>query len=1356
MRKAIAILLMVLSCLVASATNYYVSNAGNDANPGTLAQPWATISKVNSSMGTFVATDSILFQRGGVFTGTLNVTKAGIIFSAYGSGNKPIITGFYTIPSWTATANPNLWTATIPGGLNWVRLLTINDRVTRVGRQPNYADNATAWFRYNGALASVSPINVPASTAIPTNLADGELVLSKYNWNLDVMPINSISGTTINCNNPAGLFGIADGPGGNRGFFVQNSINALDVQNEWHYNNTTKVVTMFSTTNPSTLGTIKIPTQTNIVTLGGTSNITLDNLDIQGCSEKGITGTGSNITIKNCNVRCVQGWGIDVRGSNFNIQNNWIRDIGSNGIYVSQTGNISGNLIEACAAVEGLAGLTNSGAGTQGNQNDQHLGINIETSYSGSVTCRFNTLDSIGYNGIRWYGSNVTIEKNFINYPCIIKSDGGGIYTWQELVSPAFTNQVVKNNIILNSGKYLFGIETPGLNVNSYGIYLDAGARNVIVDSNVIGPCLYGPNSFCSPNPTQTVFNGGLYFNGVQNVTVRRNIVMNWPSGITLFRQTAAKVPVLNGVVSGLYITKNAFYVVGGGSALCDIETSERYYDYGGSAPATLISQIQGFGTIDSNYVAGTYAPSPFMYGSSAGNAGFPLTLTRWRSETGKDLNSVQFPNTTPEFQYNETGVSKTYSFSGRQKKDFEGNIYNNSATIPPYYGNIFFDNGPAQGTTLAAFSSATQINCAGGTSTVTVSATGGVPPYTGTGTFTVTAGTYTYTVTDAAANSVTTSVTVTQPTALSASSSKTNVLCSGGSTGTITVVPVGGTPNYTFNWGGGVTTQNRTGLPIGTYTCTITDSRGCTTTTAQTINQPAPLSAGSPTAPPILVNGGSTTITQPLPTGGTIPYLYQLNTGTFQSSNIFNSVTAGNYTVTIRDANNCTTASTISITQPTVFSATATAGTIACNGGSANVTVSASGGTPPYTGTGTFSRTAGTYVFTVTDAASATASANVTITQPTALAATISSTNVNCNGASTGTITLAPTGGTGAYTYLWNGGQTTQNRSALAAGTYSVVITDANGCTLTRSATINQPAALVITATPTPATIICNGGTSSVVIGASGGTAPYTGLGTFTQSAGTTTYTIADANSCPASAAVTLTQPAALTAPNPTSGTITVNGGTTTITQGAPTGGVSPYSYSLNTGAFQSSNIFTNVAAGTYTVNIRDANGCTITRSISITQPAVFSASAVRTGPVINCNGQNTIVTVSASGGTAPYTGTGTFTTPAGSYNYTVTDALGNTASASIVITQPTQVVPSIAAGSITSIGGTTNVVVSATGGVSPYTGVGTFTRNAGLYAFTVTDSNGCSSVATISLNDPVVIPNQILILNSVFRNGN
>ena len=156
-------------------------------------------------------------------------------------------------------------------------------------------------------------------------------------------------------------------------------------------------------------------------------------------------------------------------------------------------------------------------------------------------------------------------------------------------------------------------------------------------------------------------------------------------------------------------------------------------------------------------------------------------------------------------------------------------------------------------------------------------------------------------------------------------------------------------------------------------------------------------------------------------------------------------------------------------------------------------------GGTTPYTylwngGATTQDRTgltAGTHSVTVTDANGYTLTATVTITQPATLVASATSTNVNCNGGANGTIDLTVTGGTTAYTYVWSNGATTQDLSSLAAGTYSVTVTDANGCTATATKTITQPTTLTATASSTNALCYgCNNGTASVT--PAGGTSPY------------------------------------------------------------------------------------------------------------------------------------------------------------------------------------------------------------------------------------------------------------------------
>src|SRR6185436_19124704 len=157
------------------------------------------------------------------------------------------------------------------------------------------------------------------------------------------------------------------------------------------------------------------------------------------------------------------------------------------------------------------------------------------------------------------------------------------------------------------------------------------------------------------------------------------------------------------------------------------------------------------------------------------------------------------------------------------------------------------------------------------------------------------------------------------------------------------------------------------------------------------------------------------------------------------------------------------------------------------------------------------------------------------------------------------------------------------------------------------------------------------------------------------------------------------------------------------------------------------------------YTFTVTDARGCTASASVTITEPALLIASA--SAGTIACGGGTTSVTVTASGGTAPYNGTGSFTRGAGSYTFIVTDANGCTASASVTITEPTLLVSSASAGTIACNGGTTSVTVTASGGTTPYSGTGSFTRGAGTYTFTVTDANGCTASATVTITEPALL---------------
>lgn len=353
-------------------------------------------------------------------------------------------------------------------------------------------------------------------------------------------------------------------------------------------------------------------------------------------------------------------------------------------------------------------------------------------------------------------------------------------------------------------------------------------------------------------------------------------------------------------------------------------------------------------------------------------------------------------------------------------------------------------------------------------------------------------------------------------------------------------------------------------------------------------------ITGASASAGTIACNGGTTTLTVTAATSGATGALEYSIGGAYQSSNTF-TVPAGSYTAIVREAGNTScsaTAPAVTVSQPTALSASNTATPIACFGGTSSVVISATGGTAPYTGTGTFSQAAGTQTYTVTDANGCTATTTVTVSQPSApLSASSTQTAIVCGG--TSTVVISATGGTAPYTGTGTFSQ--------PAGAQTYTVTDANGCTATTTVTVTAPNGPTVSFTATP--VACFGGTSTVVISATGGTAPYTGTGSFTQSAGTQSYTVTDANGCTGTVTVTVTQPAQVPAPTITS---TNNGnGTFTLTASNFTG-------SLLWSTNETTTTILVSTAGVYTVT-QTVNGCTspaasqtVTIGNAIADPAV------------------------------------------------------------------------------------------------------------------------------------------------------
>jgi hypothetical protein len=689
-----------------------------------------------------------------------------------------------------------------------------------------------------------------------------------------------------------------------------------------------------------------------------------------------------------------------------------------------------------------------------------------------------------------------------------------------------------------------------------------------------------------------------------------------------------------------------------------------------------------------------------------------------------------------------------------------------------------------------------TNVSCNGGNNgTATVAPTGGTPPYTyswapsGGTNATATGlgvGVYTVTVTDANLCQATRNFTITQPPVLNGSTVVTNVACFGGNTGAINLTPSGGTPPYTFNWGGGITTEDRTGLAAGNYSVTITDANSCTRTISNiNVTQPAAVVSGTTVVTNVACFGGSTGAINLTPTGGVPPYTYNWVGGITTEDR--SGLAAGTYSVTITDANGCTgTVSGITVTQPTAaLGGTAIKTDVSCNGGSnGTATVSANGGTPPYTyswapsgGTNAMATglAANTYTVTVTDNNGCQITRTATVNQPAAaLSGTISKTDVSCNGGNNGTATVTATGGTTPYSYSWSpSGGTNATATGLAAGTYTVTVTDFNGCQITRTATVNQPATALSAATGGGKTdVSCNGGSNgTATVAATGGTPPYsyswapsggTNASATGLTAGTYTVTVTDFNGCQATRTYTINQPAAALAGTITKTDVSCNGGSNGTASVAVTGGTTPYSYSWAPSGGTAATA-SGLAAGTYTVTVTDNNGCQITRTATVNQPAAALSGTISKTDV-SCNGGNNgTATVTATGGTTPYSyswapsgGTAATATglAAGTYTVTVTDNNGCQITRTATVNQPATALSAATGGGKTDVscngGSNGTATVAATGGTPPYsyswapsggTNASATGLTAGTYTVTVTDFNGCQATRTYTINQPTAL---------------
>jgi len=676
--------------------------------------------------------------------------------------------------------------------------------------------------------------------------------------------------------------------------------------------------------------------------------------------------------------------------------------------------------------------------------------------------------------------------------------------------------------------------------------------------------------------------------------------------------------------------------------------------------------------------------------------------------------------------------------------------------------------------------------------------------------------GTYTVTVRDGGtctSSDVTPIISIINPAQIDVSTDLvSHVGCNGESTGAIDITPTGGTPNYIFNWTGpngfSESTEDISGLAAGPYSLTITDAKDCSRSFPNlvTITENPPLTATFTVTdvncgPPVSSNDG--TIDATIAGGsGTYTFAWTGPNGFSETTEDITGLEAGSYVLEVSDDAGCVQSMTPqSVNQPAELTASTSQVDISCFGetnGSINLSVA--GGISPYTfawtGPSGFTSTnedisslgAGAYSVTVTYSGSCSVPfTNIaTITEPPEILVSSVKTDISCGGLTDGAIDITVNGGIAPYTFAWSGPAgftaTTEDISGLAAGSYSLTVTDASLCAVifANQETIIEPSSVVATYL-SHQDVLCNGESNgSIDIDVSGGVAPYTY--SWSNSSGTNvsdiedpvglpanTYSLAimDANGCTFNFPdlATIAEPPVLSASLSKSDITCFGAGDGSITV-SPTGGSPPYAYSSDGSSYQGGSTFSSLSPGLFTIWTRDANSCVHTDTITILEPSEILIQSETATYLCHGNLQGEISINGASGGMGPYTysidgGSNFFSNTLftnlapGSYQTVVMDASGCTVNGNlnVLVEPPPLQITSYSQDNVTLCFDNSDgrIQISGTGGTGPISyalnggspvSPGDFQNlTGGSYTVSLIDNNGCRHDTIVEILTPAIL---------------
>lgn len=693
----------------------------------------------------------------------------------------------------------------------------------------------------------------------------------------------------------------------------------------------------------------------------------------------------------------------------------------------------------------------------------------------------------------------------------------------------------------------------------------------------------------------------------------------------------------------------------------------------------------------------------------------------------------------------------------------------------------------------ITATASLTDVLCNGdSTGIVVLTGQGGTSPYryalgsgalTPTNTFnTLSAITHTFKVVDTNNCFLDTNITLTEPARIVPSPNITQVLCFGDTSGKIEMFASGGVSPYTYALGTGTFGVNSVFTPLaaGTYQIRIQDDNNCIRDTSVIVTQPNELKITSLTHTNPLCFGSADGTVSLTGAGGVSPYEYALGAGPFSSNSTFSSVADGTYTVTLRDNNDCTKDTSVTLNQPPRIVPSVDVDLSTCvplNNG--KMTLTATGGTPGYTyaiGSGSYSSTnvftaiaSGAYILSVKDLNDCVIDTNIIMPDSIIVTAQVTKSNITCFNQGNGTISVLPGGGVNPYTYSFNSGNfnNINNYNNLQPGVYTLSVKDDIGCKKDTTITLTQPQPLRSALTITNP--ICEGTkTGVVVLTPTGGTLPYQhSLDAFpfaipnsfsSLAAGQHRFRTIDSNGCLFDTTVTLTQPPKLEytlvindvlCNGDSTGSVLVNG----------SGGTPGYTYTFDQNTFGSNPLVTGINVGSHFIRMQDSKGCIKDSMVFIKEPKILDANIQISAPTCEDFADGAI-DVNGVNGTSPYlfaTDGSSFSSnniiselKAGTYSITVKDANDCIYDTVVTLTgYPVIVLDEIISDPVSCFGYEDGgIEIAASGGLQPFeykVGNSQFISDnqfRGLlatdYIITVKDSVGCEKDTSVTVESP------------------